>query len=231
MGTTPISTLAANVQNRLEENQGAPGQWWSLVYELNSALIEACNDLLLLVGRPTQYVNIPFTVLPNTVWQTVPKGLFLISDIQGFASPLYKVNLWDMDYLQSSWGADWTQDVGDASYRWAPVGFGTFVIHPAIATEQTVNLTAIAYPTTSVWPYDGTQTVPFQDEMFVALETYSAAYCRLKELGSEAQEGIKLMEQYFQMAKRLTQIEDKRDPLLFTMGFGASNNINPGNRR
>ena len=82
-----------------------------------------------------------------------------------------------------------------------------------------------------MWPYTGNETIQFQDEMFVALETYSAAYCRLKELGSEAQEGIKLMEQYFQMAKRLTQIEDKRDPLLFSMGFGAANNINPGSRR
>lgn len=231
MATTPISTLAANVQSRLEETLGAPGQWWSLQYEIYSALIEACNDLLLLVGRPTQYVNIPFTVVPNTVWQTVPKGLFLISDVQGFASPLYKVNLYDLDFLLSSWGPDWSQDIDNASYRWAPVGFNMFVIHPAIATAQTVNLTAIQYPTTDVWPYTGNETVPFQDEMFVALELYAAAYCRQKELGGEHAEGLKLLEQYFQLAKRLTAIEDKRDPLLFTMGYGASNNISPASRR
>jgi hypothetical protein len=228
---TAISTLAANVQSRLEETLGAPGQWWSLQYEIYSALIEACNDLMLLVGRPTQYVNIPFTVQPNIVWQTVPKGLFLISDIQGFASPLYKVNLWDMDYLQTSWGSDWSQDVGNASYRWGPIGFNMFFVHPAIATAQTVNLTAIQYPTSDVWPYTGAETVPFEDNYFQLIEEYAAFYCRIKELGGEFSEGLKLFDSYMQGAKRMTQIQDKRDPLLFTSGYGASNNVNPTTRR
>jgi hypothetical protein len=230
MGTT-IATLAANAQSRLEENIGAPGQWWSLQFELYSALMEAQSDLLLLVGRPTQEVNIPFALTPNSVWQTVPKGIFAITDIQGFSSPLYKINLWDLDYLQSSWGSGWTQDTDNACYRWCPVGFNLFCIHPAVAEPQTVNITAITYPTTDVWPYTGAETVNFQDEMFVALEIYAAAYARIKELGGEFQEGLKMMEQYMQLAKRLTQVEDKRDPLLFTMGYGAANNVSPASRR
>lgn len=228
---TTIATLGNIVQERLEEIPGGPGQWWSQQYEIFSAIMEAQNDLLLLVGRPTQTVNVPFNVVPNSCWQVVPKGLLLITDIQGFSSPLYKINLWDLDFLQTSWDSSWQQDVDAAAVRWAPVGFNVFVIHPAVDTAQTVNLTAIQYPTTDVWPYTGSETVQFQDEMFVALETYAAAYCRLKELGGEAQVGSKLMEQYFQMAKRLTEIEDKRDPLLFTMGYGASQNVNPGTMR
>ena len=228
---TPISTLAANVQSRLEENPGGPGQWWSQQFEVFSALMEAQNDLLLLVGRPTQIVNVPFTLTANSVWQAVPKGYLAITDIQGAGSPLYKVNLWDLDYLQTSWQSDWMQDVDDVAVRWAPIGFNLFVVHPAVSTPQTVNVTAIQYPTSDVWPYTGSESVVFSDEFFVALEIYAAAYCRIKELGGEFQEGLKMMDQYMQLAKRLTQLSDLKDPLLFTMGFGGSQSVNPTTKR
>lgn len=229
--STTIATLANVVQERLEETPGSAGAWWSAQFEIYSALMEAQNDLLLLIGRPTQYVNIPFTVTPNSVWQTVPKGLMLITDIQGFAAPLYKINLWDLDYLQTSWGSDWTQDVDVAAYRWAPIGFNMFVIHPAVSTAQTVNLTAIQYPTSDVWPYTGSETVQFEDSYFQLLEEYAAFYCRIKELGGEFQEGMKLFDQYMQGARRMTQIQDLRDPLLFTSGYGAAQNANPTTKR
>ena len=230
MSPTPISTLAANLQSRLEEPSG-PGAWWSLQYELYTALAEAENDLMLLVGRPTQIVNVPFSLAPNTVWQTLPKGYFAITDIQGFSSPLYKVNLWDMDYLMSSWGPDWTQDVDQVAARWAPIGFNMFAIHPAVSTAQTVNVTAIQYPMTDVWPYTGAEAVPFEDNFFQLLEVYAAHYCRIKEIGGEFQEGMKLFDEYMQGAKRMTTLQDKRDPLLFTSGYGGSQNINPTTRR
>lgn len=228
-----VATLAANVQSRLEEVPNSAGAWWSAQYEIFSAIMEAQSDMLLLVGRPTQTVNIPFTVVANSVWQTVPQGLLAITDIQGFSSPLYKVNLWDLDYLQTSWGSDWTQDLNAVSYRWAPVGFNMFVIHPALPQgfNQVVNITAIAYPTTDVWPYTGSETIQFEDNYFQLIEEYAAFYCRIKELGAEFQEGLKLFDQYMQGAKRMTQIQDKRDPLLFTSGFGGTQNVNPGTRR
>jgi hypothetical protein len=228
---TPISTLAANVQSRLEENPGGPGQWWSAQYEIYSAIMEAQSDLLLLVGRPTQIVNIPFTLTANSVWQAVPKGYLAITDIQGAGSPLYKVNLWDLDYLQTSWQSDWTQDVDDVAVRWAPIGFNLFVVHPAVSTPQTVNITAIAYPTSDVWPYTGSESVVFEDNFFQLIEEYAAFYCRIKELGGEFQEGMKLFDQYLQGAKRMSAIQDLRDPLLFTSGMGATNNINPTTKR
>ena len=63
------------------------------------------------------------------------------------------------------------------------------------------------------------------------IEEYAAFYCRIKELGGEFEQGMKLFEQYMQGAKRMTQIQDKRDPLLFTMGYGAASNINPTTKR
>ena len=227
---TTIDTLADYVQPRLEEPQG-PGIFWSRVFELYSGVVEAMNDLMLLVGRPTQEVQVNFTLQPNTCFQTVPTGLLLISDIQGAGSPLYKISIYDLDYLQSSWGPDWEQDVDEVSRRWAPVGFNMFVVHPAVSVAQTVQLTGIAYPAQSTWPYPSTLTVPFEDQYFVALELYCSWYARLKELGGEAQEGIALFQQYLDMARRMTEIQSDRDPLLFTMGWGASQNVNPTTKR
>ncbi len=228
---TPISTLATNVQSRLEENPGGSGAWWSRQFEIYTAIEEAQNDLLLLVGRPTQIVNIPFTLTANSVWQAIPKGYLAITDIQGAGSPLYKVNLWDLDFLQTSWDSTWTQDIDDVAVRWAPIGFNMFVVHPAVSTPQTVNVTAIQYPTTDVWPYTGSESVQFSDEFFQLIEEYAAFYCRIKELGGEFEQGMKLFEQYMQGAKRMTQIQDRRDPLLFTSGYGAASNINPTTKR
>jgi hypothetical protein len=193
--------------------------------------MEAQSDLLLLVGRPTQVVNVPFALTPSTPWQVVPKGIFAITDIQGFSSPLYKVNLYDLDYLQTSWGSDWTQDVDDACYRWAPVGMNLFVIHPAVSQPQTVNITAIAYPTTDVWPYTGAETVQFEDNFFEAIEMYAAHYATIKETGGEFQNGLKLLDQYMQIAKRMSSIQDLRDPLIFTSGYGSSQRVSPTTMR
>ena len=229
--STTIATLANVVQERLEENPGSAGSWWSQQFEIFSALMEAQNDLLLLIGRPTQYVNIPFTLTPNSCWQVVPKGLLLITDVQGFSSPLYKINLWDLDYLGTNWGSDWEQDVDVAAHEWCPVGFNIFVIHPAVNVAQTVNLTAIQYPTSDVWPYTGSEAVQFEDNYFQLLEEYAAFYCRIKEMGGEFQEGMKLFDQYLNGAKRMSAIQDRRDPILFSSGYGAAQNTNPTTRR
>ncbi len=196
-----------------------------------TGISEAMNDLLLLVGRPGQVVNFPFTLTPSTPWQTVPKGMFVLTDIVGAGSPLYRVSLYDLDFLLASWGPDWQQDVGPVALRWAPIGFNQFVVNPTPQYPQTVNIYAISYPVQQVWPYDGTSTVPFENNFFQLIEEYAAHYCRIKELGAEHAEGMKLFAQYMAGAKRMSQIQDDRDPLIFTSNFGAANNINPTSKR
>jgi len=97
------------------------------------------NDLILLVGRPTQMVSFPFNLAPNSVWQSFSgydfgggffggggfgggSALFyLITDIQGPQSTLWKVNLHDIDYVAPSWGPDWENDVAENPLRWFPI--------------------------------------------------------------------------------------------------------------
>src|SRR5437660_12863298 len=118
MGTTAISVLSNQVLSRVEEAN--PPTFWSLTREVYSALIEACNDLLLLVGRPSFLVNQPFNLVPNTVWQTVPKGQLLITDILGPSRPLWRLSPFDTAYVRTRSPSDWACAVVPARPPRAP---------------------------------------------------------------------------------------------------------------
>lgn len=229
MGTVPISTLSLQTLSRLEESN--PPIFWNLTTEIYSGLVEALNDLLILVGRPSFSVAQPLTLTANTVWQPIPKGQLLITDIQGPSSPLWRVSLIDMDYVQASWGPDWENDTAAVPVRWGPVGFTKFFVHPAPTTPIQVLATAIPYPTTDLWPYTGSETVPFHDEFFEAIELYCAHYARIKETGAEFQSSLDLYRQYLQLAERMTNIESRKDPLIFQRSVGGPVGVNPIKKR
>lgn len=224
-----ISELQSQVAYRLEEDPAAT-EFWNTEMEMYSALQEAQCDLMLLVGRPNLTVSVPFTIQPNTPWQTLPKGMFCATNIQGPSTEVWKVTLEDMDYSQVA-GPDWEQDVGDTIKVWFPLGFSMFGVHPSIQVPQTVLLTGIASPITGIWPFDGTQNVVFHDENWVSLEKYAAAYCRFKEAGAEMSEGAKLYQQYLADAKRLTELEDRRDRFIFESATGGVLVSNPTTTR
>jgi hypothetical protein len=227
---TPLSALAQNVLNRLEDPTGI---FWSQSFEIMSALAEAENLLMLLVGRPTQTVTVPFNLVPNTVWQTTPAGVMLITDIYGPQSLLRKASLWDMDFSMSSWGPDWEQDVSTSGpVRFGNLGFTKFFVHPAPAQPQTVLIDAIQYPVpVSGFPYSGATTIPFHEEIFVALEDYACVYNRVKEAGAELQEAMPLYKSFLELAKRLSTIEDRRDNMIWSMAFGPQAGANSAVQR
>lgn len=219
-----ISTLIPYVEARIEET--SPSVFWNEEQEIASALMEAQADLLLLVGRPDMTVAVPFTIQPNTPWQTTPAGIFAITNIQGPSSEVWKIRLQDLDYGLVS-GPDWEQDIGDTIQKWFPLGFGKFGVWPAVAQPQTVLLTGIASPITGIWPYDGTQSVVFHTEFFEALEKYAACYARLKEGQLEFEEGEGLYREYLANAARMSALEDRRDRFIFDGATGATTTVNP----
>jgi hypothetical protein len=228
---TPISTLAANILERLEDPAGT---FWSQQFEIYTSIVEAMNDLILLVGRPTQTVGMQFNLTPNSVWQTVPKGMFLISDIWGPQSRLRKYSLFSYDYEQpGSIGSDWENDTDiNGPTSWAPIGMTMFVVHPAPTAPQTVLLDGIAYPVAeTMFPYSGAELVPFHHEIFQWLEMYAAHYARLKESTAEFQESMTLYQNYLAGAKRLSSIEDRRDSMIFDKAYGAPAGVNSHVRR
>lgn len=209
-----------------------PGIFWSLQFEVWTSIVEGINELMLLVGRPTQTVNVPYTIQPGSVWQDVPKGMFCITGIQGAASQLYKITLQDLDYTQSNNGSDWENDVGDTVERWAPIGFTKFIAYPVVTEAQNVLVTGIALPTTEGWPYSGNSLVPFHDEFLDAIEKYAAAYLAFKEgSGGEFTVAIGLLKDFMGRAKRASQIEDRRDDYIFNRAIGSQAQPNPNERR
>lgn len=223
---TPISTLGQNVLTRLEEAYSPNGPiFWHLSTEIYSGLVEAMNDLLLLVGRPTQAVTQVITLQANSVWQKMPMGIFLLSNLYGPQGDIRQATLSDMDYVQANWGSDWEQDTATYPLRWGAVGFNLFFVHPAPLTPIQLTFTGIQYPALDNWPYSGAELVPFRHEFHVALEMYAAAYATLKEGGMEAELGLGMYRQYLELAQRMTMLEDMRDPVIFAKDLGAPNPV------
>ena len=153
-----------------------------------------------------------------------------MTDVWGSQSRLRRGTLFDLDYSQSSWGSDWENDTGDPT-MFVPLGFNMFVVHPAPAAPQTVLLDGIAYPVTVPYPYDGSQIVPFAHEFFEMFEMYAAVYCRLKESGVELQEAMPMLQNFYNLAERMTTIQDRRDTMVFSPSFGGTIGVNALKRR
>lgn len=229
MGTTStIASLAPDVSARLQDPTNT---FWSLQFEVNAALAEAVNELLLILGRPTQFFDQIVTLQANTVFQPMPSGVLCITNIRGTGSQLWKTSLRNLDYLQGSWSSAWQSDRADFPVRWAPLGLSQFIVHPAPLQPITVNVTGVAYPFTDTWPPNGTEAVPFQKNFDQALEMYAAAYCRVKEVGMDHQEGQLLYQRFLDIARRATSIEDRRDDLVFSMSMGGPTAVTQTDKR
>lgn len=216
--TSTIADLATNTADRV---QNPDYIFWLEQQETYVALSEAISDLMLLIGRPKLIYNTQITLQPNTVWQSMPSSLICITSMRTDQYSLWKTTLRSLDYLQTSWGPDWESDISDdGPRRWAPLGWTKFIVHPAPSTPLLVNVAGIQSPIAS-WPPTGAEQSPFHSEFDVALQLYATAYLRLKELGDDALEGNDLFRQYLDQAQRLTTIEDRRDPLVFSRSFGA----------
>lgn len=216
---TPISELAVSVLTRVQDPTAI---FWNLNLEVYSALVEAINDLMLIVGRPTLQYQTVITLNPNSVWQPMPSGLLAITNIRSNQFSLWKTTLRDLDYTQANNGSDWELDLAAVPEAWAPIGLNWFVVWPAVEEPVQVLVAGVAYPNPTGWPAVGTETSPFHQEVEQALCMYGEYYLRIKQLGDDADEGDMLYQQYLNIAKRLTQLEDRRDPDIFSSSFGVA---------
>lgn len=216
--TSTIAQLAPAVGQRLQDPTFV---FWDEQFEVYAGLAEAITELLLIIGRPTVTFNSPVTLHPNAVWQPMPSGLLAITDIFLAGRRLSKTTLRSLDVLCASWTSSWESDRASLPARWAPLGLNYFIVHPAPLQPVSVNVTGIAYPLTDAWPPDGTEQSPFHNEIDQALQMYAAHYARVKEVGQDMEEGLPLYQAFLQIGQRLSQIEDRRDSLVWTRSLGA----------
>lgn len=226
--TSTISSLAPDVQNRVQDPGGV---FWNLQFEINAALAEAVNELLLILGRPTQFFDQVVTLQANTCFQPMPPGVLAITNIRGTLSQMWKTTLRTLDYMQGSWNSSWASDRAAQPARWAPLGLSQFIVHPAPLQPISVNITGVAYPFTGTWPPTGAETVPFQKNLDQALEMYAASYLRIKDIGQDFQEGQLLYQRFMDIARRATTLEDRRDDLVFSYAAGAPTAITQNTKR
>lgn len=231
MAVPATSTVATIAQLALERVQDPTGIFWDTSLEAYSAVAEAISELFLIIGRPTRQFNTLVTLIPNTVWQPMPANLLAITNIQSRGAWLKRTSLRALDYTQASWSASWESDRAPLPKRWAPVGLRMFVVHPAPVQPLEIQVTGLQFPIIGTYPLDGTQASPFHPEIDDALNMYAAAYLRMKETGDDALEGSALYKQFLQIAQRLTTIQDRRDSLVWTSGYGAQTTPGVNSRR
>lgn len=216
--TSTIAELAPDVSARLQDPTNV---FWNLDFEVNAGIAEGISELLLIIGRPTQIFNAPLNLQVNTCFQPMPPGLLAITDIRSTSSRLAKTTMRSLDVLCASWTSSWQSDRAAQPVRWAPLGLSKFIVHPAPVLPVVVNVTGIAYPFTDTWPPDGTETSPFAKNVDQALQMYSAYYCRIKEIGQDFEEGLVLYKAFLEIGQRLSQIEARRDDLVWVRSLGA----------
>jgi len=216
--TSTLAEMAPQVADRLQDPNYT---FWSEQFEVFGGLAEGISELLLMVGRPTAVFNQTVVIEANTVWQPMPAVFLSITNISLGGSLLKKTTLHSLDYLQASWGPSWESDRAATPARWAALGLNYFLVHPAPYYPIYAQFTGVAYPFVDTWPPNGTETSPFEKNINQALEMYSAAYCRLKECGQDAEIGFSLYRQFQEIGKRYSTIQDRRDDLVFTQSFGA----------
>ena len=162
----------------------------------------------------------------------MPAGMLFLSNVSGVGGELRSVNLHDMDYIQSSWASTWSNDTSpNGPLRWFSLGFNLFGVHPAATVPTTITITGIQSVTMNPYPYLGTEPLIFHDELEAALEQYATVYGKLKEGGAEVQNSTQLYLEYLATAERNTEIEDRRDPVIFSPSFGGGSGLDPLVRR
>jgi hypothetical protein len=218
MATSTLAAMSPQVGDRLQDPTFI---FWNEQFEVWAGLAEGINELLLMIGRPTQIFNETITIESNTVWQTMPSGVLALTNLNVNGSQLKKTTLRALDYTQSSWSSAWQSDRAPVPARWAPVGLGMFIVHPAPVQPIFAQATGIAYPFTDTWPPAGTDVSPFEKNLDQALEMYAASYARVKEIGQDFQEGLELYKRFQQIGQRYSVIQDRRDDLVWTQSFGA----------
>src|ERR1035437_434531 len=216
--TSTIAQLAPAVGQRLQDDTFV---FWLEQFEVYAALAEGISEAMLILGRPQVQFNLPVILQPNVCWQPMPANCLALVDVRLAGRRLNKTTLRSMDVLCASWSSNWESDRAAQPARWFPVGLSMFGVHPAPLQPIQVDVTAITYPIQTAWPPSGAEQSPFEVNFDQALQMAATAYCRQKEGGQDAEEGMPMYQAFLEICQRMSGIQDRCDSLVWTRSLGA----------
>jgi hypothetical protein len=218
-----LNDLIGDLCGRVEEDN--PPVFWSLVYEMLPALVDAMYEASLITGT-VQAVNIPVQLASNTTYFSlqnntaigVPEGVIAALRLRA-PTTIRKTTLEGLDAIEPGW-----QKVAPATgiRAWFPLGVSSFGIYPQLASPQTAIMDFIVSPVNVARPYTTEITVPFQEEFSDAFSMYAAVMLRAKELSGEAEEANTVLNEYLQQMKGLSLFQGRLDSLVLTKASGAN---------
>jgi hypothetical protein len=228
-----IATIAARVQDKLEEVRGAGitpapymANFWDLVGEIYPAVAEAANEANLIAGSVV-VVNTAYVIPPLTTYLPMPANAIALSRVVG-PYPVLKSDVFTLDSMLPNW----QQIPPEKTIRgWFPVGVTQWGVYPQLIEEQRVVLSYIAVPVAVPRPYTGAEQMPFQQEFEAAIEMYAAHILRLKEGGAEFEMSQADYQGFLDAMQSLSRIQARRDQLIFAKTLGASTGVNPTESR
>lgn len=210
-----LSQLADEVQDRLEESPRGAGIFWDRTTELYPFLVEAQNEMCLITGDPELKLNQLVTLQPNTTWQAMPAGIFVILRIQApNGLPIKKEFLVTLDRFQPGW----EKDTGDTPLNWIPLGLNQFGVYPKLTAAVNVAVSGIQIPVNVARPYTGSETVPFGDEFKEAFIDYAAHVAAFKEAGGEFRASMALYQRFLDKGMEMSKYAWRKDALRFVLG-------------
>lgn len=214
-----IASLAAAVQNKLEEPVGA-GIYWNAANEINPALVEGMNEAALITGdpevRPGVFTNLQvgggIAGMPPYVYPLPANALLLVRIDAVGQGAVKKITASDLDRLYPGWEGQ----SNPTFKRWFPIGMTMFGIWPQLTAPQQVLLTYVGFPATDSYPYSGSDVSPFREEYNDGFTEYAAHICRLKESGADFQESIPQYQSFLDKMMSLTKFAARRGITRFT---------------
>ena len=229
-----LSDLLPDVLGRIEEAN--PPVFWNLTGEVYPSMVDALFEAALFTGL-IQIVNVPVTLDPGSTYYIIqgPGGFgqgtfgnlgFGAIVPQGIIAPTrmvapYMIRKTTLKALDD-YTPGWQQEAPSTQIKaWFPLGTTFLGIYPQLSVQATITMDFLVSPVNKARPYDGSETIPLQQEFLDTLTQYAAASLRAKEAGAEAEEADVVFQEFMAKMKQLSAFQQRVDSLVYSPAFGA----------
>jgi hypothetical protein len=204
-----LATLRQNVLDRLSGN--------NTLYttpEIDFSINESVRILNVFCGIQQQSISVPGLSIASQLIYAVPATILipLRATIDGRA--IQRISLASLARNYRSWASDTTAKLGPIQ-RWAGIGIGQFVIHPADSIGgKDIKITGVVE---SVALVNSGDVVSLEDEFVDAVIQYAGHRCQLKAGGAEFASSSLLIQKFWHVLKQRSIFQGLKMPQYFLL--------------